>query len=313
MIDKSFLQHLRDPEFYYEQKGYDVRLAIMKVKDFKETFGDATLSLIYANPNKYIEKTKIERDFICRHHLRHAIMDLNNSFDLLLQVPWFYYRTWGFYNKGGKLRTDRLYNNIQRDKEDWVKKAERACSYEKVKKFLGNQEDTKSLGEYLCTFDSQYRYDKEKKSTVRKLANSLKHNHSIKLEEFRPNYNYNIIMENQSINTKNNDLEIKMEMFFDNVNNPKDKGLLKIKMKDRLEVDVEFASGEKFPAKDYLEDTEYISISEIYKELLSYKEALEVLSYQVVDILKDAAVIIKPLNNVKYLNITEFNIDEHFK
>lgn len=84
MIDKSFLQHLRDPEFYYEQKGYDVRLAIMKVKDFKETFGDATLSLIYANPNKYIEKTKIERDFICRHHLRHAIMDLNNSFDLLL-------------------------------------------------------------------------------------------------------------------------------------------------------------------------------------------------------------------------------------
>lgn len=313
MVENSFINELQDPELYFEQKDYDVRLAIMKVKDFKETFSDAELSLYYANPDKYLKKGKKERDFICRLNLRHAILDLNNSFDLLLQIPWFYHRVWEQYNEGGKLRTKNVFNNIKRNKDGWVEEVEKACTYSKLCNSLKTKEDIKSLSDSLKSFNSTYHFNNNKKFTVRNLANSLKHNHSIKLEEFRNRYEYNLKVGNLSIDTKNEKLETGLRIVFTDTNKKDNQaGVLNVRLKEQLEVDVHFTTGEFFPAKDYLRNSKYASIKEIYNELVLYKEGLEKLSSEMVDILKDSAILVNPLKNVKQLNNFTFNLENIF-
>lgn len=60
------------------------------------------------------------------HKPMYSIEDLNNSFDLLIQIPWMYYRIWGCFNSGGSLRTGSLKNrnDIVRNTDDWVYVAE---------------------------------------------------------------------------------------------------------------------------------------------------------------------------------------------
>lgn len=100
-----------------ETEGLDIRLAVLKMNDFLETLGDAYVGLTYANPAEHPNAKELELSVIRRIHLRHAVIDLNNCFDLLLQVPWFFYRIWENYNPGENLyQHNRLNNGVDRSK-----------------------------------------------------------------------------------------------------------------------------------------------------------------------------------------------------
>ncbi|SCW87456.1 hypothetical protein SAMN04487970_10931 [Paenibacillus tianmuensis] len=43
-----------DAELYMELEGMDIRIAIMKVTDFLQTLGDASLSLTYSDKTEHV-------------------------------------------------------------------------------------------------------------------------------------------------------------------------------------------------------------------------------------------------------------------
>lgn len=72
---------LYSPEYYMDVPGNDGRIAIKKFNDARDTMAMAHFSL------SYIEDTpsdELGKNFAKTIHLRHAIEDLNSSFDLLL-------------------------------------------------------------------------------------------------------------------------------------------------------------------------------------------------------------------------------------
>lgn len=91
---KDIPKKLLGPEYYMEYENKDVRLSVSKINDFIETLGDSAVSLIYSNKEEYHNVDNRLLNIIRRIHIRHAIIDLNNCFDILLQVPWFHYRIW---------------------------------------------------------------------------------------------------------------------------------------------------------------------------------------------------------------------------
>ena len=85
---KEIPEKLYGPEFYMEIELKDVRLAVSKINDFIETLRDASLSLIYCDKDEHPGVEERLLNIVRRNHIRHAIVDLNNAFDILLQVPW---------------------------------------------------------------------------------------------------------------------------------------------------------------------------------------------------------------------------------
>lgn len=201
-----YIEKLNGPEHYWELEGYDVRLAVSKINDFYETFNDASLSILYANKDEHENSAGIELNLIRRIHTRHAIIDLNNSFDLLLQIPWFYYRMWQEFNTGGTLYTpdDKRYKNttdIIRNTEGWVYAVEQNCSYGKVIKFLnsalGRKHKLEPFKKLIKQFNRDFIFNTNKDFTIRDLANRIKHNHSLKLKEFYSPMNFNVTVNGQ--------------------------------------------------------------------------------------------------------------------
>lgn len=106
-----FRKYISSLEYYHEVPNYDSRIAIRKFLDARDTIGFAKFSLSYIGTDPCNNRDK---NFARIIHLRHAIEDLNNSFDLLLQIPWFYYRAWEAFNKGGVLsQSDKTLTNVR--------------------------------------------------------------------------------------------------------------------------------------------------------------------------------------------------------
>ncbi|WP_156922551.1 hypothetical protein [Cohnella thermotolerans] len=116
---KEIPRPYQEAELYMELQGFDVRLAIMKTRDFLQTLGDAQLSLTYADKREHEIGDERLLNIISRTHIRHALIDYNGCFDLLLQIPWFLFRLWKV--KG-----------VRRNKRNWVIRAENVCNYEDV-------------------------------------------------------------------------------------------------------------------------------------------------------------------------------------
>lgn len=289
---KKFVPKLQDPEFYMEIQDQDVRLSIVKANDMIETLYDASISVTYADEAEYPDAEEMDKNLVRRIHTRHALLDLNNCFDLLLQVPWFHFRIWNQYNPGGPLRTnDRKYqNNITRNTPNWVKEAEENCSYQKVVKYLERLTDSAIVAfvAELKQFRADYIFNQTKPFTVRSIANQMKHNHSLKLEEFHASYDFNVAINGVTGNLKDNQLYMQMDVPFYTESNPSvTLGTMKVEMKDDLYVDVLYANGDEFYAKDYLKESSRYTLNDIHQELIDYGNAL-------IDLYEKLLLVIEP-------------------
>ncbi|PHC29325.1 hypothetical protein COE95_18305 [Bacillus toyonensis] len=315
----KFLEKLEEPEYYMEIQGYDTRLAVSKINDFIETIGDASIATTYSNKDEHRNSSLTEANIIRRIHIRHAIIDFNNSFDLFLQIPWFFYRMWEPFNEGGKLITDRSLKNshkIIRNTKGWVEIAEQNCSYSKVIRFLENQtnEDLMNLKNELKIFKNKYIFNKSKYFTIRLLANQMKHNHSLKLEEFYSPFDYTVNINGDILNLRRQELGLKLHVDFYNKDFPDETlGKVKVNYWDDLYIDIEYKSGEKFIAKDYMKENKRYSLDNIYKEMIDYGNSLIELYEKLLHIVK-SHLSFNPMipDNPTKKNRT-VNLDKYFK
>lgn len=289
---KKFVPKLQDPEFYMEIQYYDVRLSVVKANDMLETFYDASISVTYADEAEYDDAEEMEKKLVRRIHTRHALLDLNNCFDLLLQVPWFHFRIWEQYNPGGPLRTkDKKYkNNIARNTVDWVEQAEKKCSYDKVVNYLEQQTNPAIVAfvAEIKQFEADYIFNPTKPFTVRTIANQMKHNHSLKLEEFHAPYDFNVDINGVKSSLKDNQMKMQMDVPFFEENNPSvPLGTMKVEMNDDLYVDVLYKNGDEFYAKDYLKESSRYTLNDIHQELIDYGNAL-------IDLYEKLLLVIEP-------------------
>lgn len=304
MKNNPYLGEIIGPEYYHEVEGYDSRISIRKLMDVYQTLGDAAVALLYADKNEYKEDT-FEIKIMRRTHLRHAIIDLNNCFDLLVQVPWFYYRIGLSKN-----------TSIQRNSVDWVQKLEELCQNKIVISELQSSTDAdkKSIGDAIKHFKKTYIFNSTKKFTVRTLANYLKHNGVLKLQEFdNPlNINFNLpgigVVDNTKITTH---LSVK---FFDENNPSEELGEIKLINEGHALVDIAYNSGENFRGKDYSYTEDSLSFEEIYSEAVEYHDAF----IDLLEVLHDnlyAKIPHSPflkLSEVK-VNKSEVNLDKWYK
>lgn len=317
---KSSPDKLYSPEYYMEIESYDVRLSVMKINDFFETLMDSTISIIYSDKKEHKASTDKEVTLVRRIHTRHAVIDLNNCFDLLLQIPWFYYRIWESYNKGGDLDNTRftynLYGKTQnktfsekdiiiRNRSNWVRRAEKKCEYSKILHFLEKQGD-KDIFEWkeaLQKFANNYVFKQHSKSdiSIRSIANQIKHNSSLKIKELQEPWNSNV-----------SKIKGKSKIIHGNISEPK---LFSInaEFKDDLYIDLKYEPGETFRGKDYVKPESIYSLDDLYIELVNYREAI-------IDLYNDLYKLIEPnlmlnplLKSVKLKKGTPINLDKYFK
>ena len=306
-----------------ELQGYDARLAVAKINDFLETLSDANISITYANKEEHSQVNENELKVIRRIHTRHAIIDLNNSFDLLLQIPWFFYRIWNEFNQSGNLyiSANKKYQNtryISRTTGGWVEDSEKNCNYFKVLRYFENQSDEKAkkFRNKLTSFNKFFVTSKSKPFTIRTLANQMKHNHSLKLQEFYSAYDYNVnFQDKKTINLRKNQLGMNLSTEFFYIHKPhKTLGKIKVEYWDDLYIDIEYYNGEKFIAKDYMKENQRYSLDSIYKEMIEFGNNLIDL-YESIFELIESQITFNPLLNNKSTNksVNPINLDKYFK
>lgn len=316
---------LFSPENYMETEGLDIRLAILKMNDFLETLGDAYVGLTYANPAEHPNAKELELSVIRRIHLRHAVIDLNNCFDLLLQVPWFFYRIWENYNPGENLyQHNRLNNGVDRSKnpltivrnnDGWVELAEESCSLSKILNYFSSQniQDLSNLKNLFQDFKNTSIFSTSKPFTVRTIANQIKHKHSLKVKEINKPYEFNVDTPQGKINLKDNELGLSCTIPFYEVTSPSTVlGNISMEYKDDLYIDIEYQPGEKFRAKDYIKKESLYSLDEIHRELISYTNGIIDLYDKISDLI-DSHLEFNPLLESTKFRSSSLDLDKFFK
>lgn len=263
---------LYSAEYYMDVPGNDGRIAIKKFNDARDTMAMARFALSYIENSPSDE---LGKNFARVIHLRHAIEDLNNSFDLLLQIPWFYYRIWVKFNRGALLRTGQLRNRneIIRNTQDWVLLAERECKMEKVITYL--QSVSNPLEQEIRDFSTDYIEEDSKPFTVRSLCNTLKHNHALSFEELYEPYEFNLNINGRVTNLRQAGIGVRFEQGIVEKDNPSVKvGKVKYNYIDDLSIDFEYIQGEKFRYEDCTDTGQRLKIQDVYNECCAYFDAL---------------------------------------
>lgn len=263
---------LYPPEYYMDVPGNDGRIAIKKFNDARDTMGFSRFSLSYISDDSSNETGK---NFAKIIHLRHAIEDLNNSFDLLLQIPWFYYRIWAEFNRGALLQTHQLKNRkeIIRNTKNWVFLAERECEINKVKSYLKSVSNP--LEKKINDFSDKYVKGNGKPFTVRSLCNILKHNHALSFDELYEPYDFNLNINGKEIDLRKSRMGVQFEQSVFEKDNPDvEVGKIIIKYNDDFSVDYEYNQGEIFRYEDCMNANQQLKIQEVYKECCDYFDAL---------------------------------------
>lgn len=239
------------PEYYHEVELYDCRVAIRKLMDVYNTLYEAATSIVYSDIGEYTEDS-FETRIIRRSHLRHAVVDLNNCFDLLLQVPWFYYRIGLDKNPA-----------IQRNSDNWVSAIAKECRANTVINELrgSGMPEQIAVGNAIKSFQDSFIFNDNKAFTIRKLANHLKHNGSMPITEFEEPIKFNLKAP-KGIDTSKLQAEFTAE-FFEKSSPETSVGKIKIIADEYVSVDIEYYSGEKFNGKDY----SYYHLSHSFKEI----------------------------------------------
>ncbi|GGG33865.1 hypothetical protein GCM10007425_30720 [Lysinibacillus alkalisoli] len=315
---------LSTPDNYMEHEGHDTRIAVGKFLSFEQTLRHANLALVYANEKEYDSKEKLH-SFIKSVYIRHAILELNNSYDLLLQVPWFYYRIWESYNLGGALRDKKNKNDITRNSNKWVATAEKRCDEKKVRKYLLNHTDTaiKSLESEIKDFKDNYIFNANKPFTIRTLANQMKHNNTIVFDELREKVEkFNVKIGDTTIDLKKENQSFCITNYATEQANPNEVVYCIVNnmnetvdnFKNEYLVDINYINGEEFKAIDYLRLDTIVSLKDVYNEAIEYGNKL-------IDLYEEFYKVIAPnfdslptLSGPVTVNkVAESNIDEYFK
>ncbi len=263
---------LYSPEYYMDVPENDGRIAIKKFNDARNTMAMAHFSLSYIEDSPSDE---LGKNFARVIHLRHAIEDLNNSFDLLLQIPWFYYIIWTEFNRGSSLRTGQLKNRneIIRNTQDWVLLAERDCKMEKVISYL--QLVSNPLEQKIRDFFTDYIEGAGKPFTVRSLCNTLKHNHALSFEELYEPYDFNLNINGKVTNLRQAGIGVRFEQTIVEKDNPSvEVGKIKYDYSDDLFIDFEYSQGDNFRYEDCTDVGQRLKIREVYNECCAYFDAL---------------------------------------
>lgn len=274
---------LNAPEYYHEIPDVDSRIAIRKFLDARDTMGYARMSLSFIDD---AQTDDFEKNFIKAIHLRHAIVDLNNSFDLLLQIPWIFYRAWKEFNYGGSLRS-RNYknrNDIVRNTTDWVYKAERECSDRKLFIYLDNINNL--LKKKIEDFQNQYIANRNKSFTIRSLCNTMKHNHILSFSELYQPYDFTVNINGVSSNLRDRNLGIRYEQQFYIKDNPNEiLGIVKTSFSNDLAIDIDYVNGDEFRFIDCTHNTDMLKIVDVFKECTVYYDAIVDLFEEIYDII----------------------------
>ena len=247
----------------------------MKFIDARDTMGMAKLSLSYIDTEATNEK---DRNFVRTVHLRHAIEDLNSSFDLLLQIPWFFYRIWEKYNSNGTLRESKLNNRneITRNANNWVVDAEKSCEKKKVQKYLNSVQS--DLRQKIEDFWKQYIENRQKSFTVRTLCNAMKHNHALAFEELYEPYDFTIKINGEERNLRKEKLGIRFQQDIldqsETTNESTKVGQVKYSYENDLTVDIEYINSDIFRFRDCTHEGDMLKIEDVYKECCGYYDAL---------------------------------------
>jgi len=322
LIIKEVPEQFRDPESYMEVEGYDVRLAINKANDFIRTLGDARLSLLYADKEEHQIDDERLLNIIRRVHIRHAVMDYNNCFDILLQVPWFLFRAWKSTNHNGFItrkykRKVKKRNDVIRNKEGWVEKAESKCNTDDLIEHMKSLNITQvtDLADKITSFNNLFRFDNTRKVVIREIANKLKHKQNLKLEEFKPHTSLNLNINGHSGQLgDNHSLILTNELFqFDDEEK-------ETTVKSKIEynrgdvfVDLEYVNGELFRGKDLIYSSKYYTIDDIYDELVSYHNNIIDLYLEVQKVLNVNASFHPQFEKLTISRSTSYNMDMFFK
>lgn len=264
--------NLYSPEYYMDVPGNDGRIAIKKFNDARDTMGMAHFSLSYIDDTPSDE---LGKNFAKVIHLRHAIEDLNNSFDLLLQIPWFYYRIWAEFNSGASLQTRQLKNRneIVRNTQDWVFLAERDCDIRKVMSYLQNTSNP--LENKIKDFSTDYIEGSGKPFTVRSLCNTLKHNHALSFEELYEPYEFCLNINGQKVNLREEQIGVRFEQKIVEKDNPDiEVGKIKYDYSNDFSIDYEYVQGDIFRYEDCVDTNHRLKIQEVYRECCEYFDAL---------------------------------------
>ncbi len=265
-------EFLYSPEYYMDVPEYDGRIAIKKFNDARNTMAMARFLLSYIED---FSSDELGKNFARVIHLRHAIEDLNNSFDLLLQIPWFYYRIWTGFNRGSSLRTSQLKNRkeIIINTQDWVLLAERDCKMEKVISYL--QSVSNPLEQKIRDFSNDYIEGAGKTFTIRSLCNTLKQNHALSFEELYEPYDFNLNINGEVTNLRQAGIGIRFEQRIVEKDNPSvEVGKIKYDYTDDLSIDFEYCQGDNFRYEDCTDAGQRLKIRDVYNECCTYFDAL---------------------------------------
>lgn len=267
---------LYNPEFYMEYPDYDCRIAIRKFLDTRDTMGMARLSLSCVDTQETKEVDRIYANVV---YLRNAIADLNSSFDLLLQVPWFFYRIWKEYNLNGGLREPHKLTNryeIVRNEGNWVIKAEKCCKLEKITKYLNSTQS--GLEQKINDFCNEYIQNSQKPFTVRTLCNAMKHNHALAFEELYEPYDFNVNINGEVKNLRKEKIGIRVPQNILRVSEETGEsskaGEVIYYFDTDLRVDFEYTGSDSFKFEDCSQGRIRLKIDDVYKECCKYFDAL---------------------------------------
>lgn len=315
-LDK--LSKLHEPENYMEKQGFETRITINKFLGFEETIRHANLSLVYANKEEYTKDTYADR-FVRKSHLRHAILDLNNSFDLLLQVPWFYYRIWESFNPSSQYQTEYLKNNIQRNTIGWVFEAEKACSGKKVIEYIKNQRSTnrelRAFYKELNAFTNRH-IKTSNPFSIRNLANQMKHNNSLIFEEFETPMTFKVTLNGKTYDLQKEGLKLELNQGFVSSYNPHEKkGEIRLSYSDKLSVDINYINGEQFNSLDYMRLNKTLSMDTVYANCDKFGNELLDLYQTLYNLLSPNFDLLPMLNDFPQVQTSEnaINLDSYFK
>lgn len=307
-MKKLHFENLYPPEFYHEVPHLDSRIAIKKFFDARDTMGFAQFSLSYIDDTPC---TDFEKNFVKVIHLRHAIEDLNNSFDLLIQIPWMFYRVWNEFNCGGSLRSFYLKNKVEivRNSNNWVYLAEQECSIKKLIAFLDSI--SSPLKQKLNDFSDTYIINPNKSFTVRTLCNTLKHNHTLSFDELYEPYDFNVNFRGKQINLRNENMDTYFEQTFFKQSNPETPiGVIRTNYSKDLEIDIEYYNSDLFRYSDCTHQSNRYKILEVLHECINYYDSIVNLFDDIYNLIYPEIILSPILLSGEKINVKkEKNID----
>ncbi|MCY8233887.1 hypothetical protein [Priestia endophytica] len=153
------------------------------------------------------------------------------------------------------------------------------------------------------------------KTSVRSLANDIKHKNSLKVKELYKPYEFNVRDKNGvEVNLRQGNIGLSYDHKFFDINNPSDElGDMHIEYSDDLYIDIEYQQGELFRAKDYVKSDSLYGLDDIYNELILYRDNIITLYNDLYNIIDPGLDFNPILENTKFKTSTPVNLDEFFK